>query len=57
MLLTGKPEYFGRDMMKQDDYRLIMASSAIPVACHPVKINGIPYYDGGLPMLSPSAGL
>ena len=46
--LTGKPEYFGRDMMKQDDYRLIMASSAIPVACHPVKINGIPYYDGGL---------
>lgn len=46
--LTGKPEYFGKDAMKQDDYRLIMASSAIPVACRPVDINGIPYFDGGL---------
>ena len=46
--LTGLPEYYGREMMKQDDYRLIMASSAIPVACHPVKLNGVPYFDGGL---------
>ena len=46
--LTGKPEYFGREMMKQDDYRVIMASSAIPVVCHPVELNGIPYFDGGL---------
>ena len=46
--LTGKPEYFGKDAMKQDDYRLIMASSAIPVACHPVELNGVPYFDGGL---------
>ena len=46
--LTGKPEYFGREMMKQDDYRLIMASSAIPVACRPVELNGVPYFDGGL---------
>lgn len=46
--LTGKAEYFGKDVMKQDDYRLIMASSAIPVACRPVKINGVPYYDGGI---------
>lgn len=46
--LTGKPEYFGREMMKQDDYRLIMASSAIPVVCHPVELNGTPYFDGGL---------
>lgn len=29
--LTGLPEYYGREMMAQDDYRLIMASSAIPV--------------------------
>ena len=35
-------------MMKQDDYRLVMASSAIPVACHPVELNGVPYFDGGL---------
>lgn len=46
--LTGRPEYFGKDAMKQDDYRLIMASSAIPVVCHPVKLNGVPYFDGGL---------
>ena len=46
--LTGEPEYFGREMLKQDDYRLIMASSAIPVVCRPVELNGIPYFDGGL---------
>ena len=28
--LTGKPEYFGKDAMKQDDYRPIMAFSSIP---------------------------
>lgn len=46
--LTGKAEYFGKEDMKQDDYRPIMASSAIPAACRPVSINGIPYYDGGI---------
>lgn len=46
--LTGKPEYFGKDMMKQDDYRLIMASSAIPAVCHPVHLNSVPYFDGGI---------
>lgn len=46
--LTGEPEYYGRELLRQDDYRLIMASSAIPVACHPVELNGTPYYDGGL---------
>lgn len=46
--LTGEPEYHGMELMKQDDYRLIMASSAIPVACHPVELNGVPYFDGGL---------
>ncbi len=46
--LTGKPEYFGKDAMKQDDYRLIMASSSIPAACRPIELNGVPYYDGGL---------
>lgn len=45
---TGKPEYYGKEMMAQDDYRLIMASSAIPAACRPVKINGTFYYDGGI---------
>lgn len=46
--LTGRPEYFGREMMHQDDYRLVMASCAIPVACRPVTLRGTPYFDGGL---------
>lgn len=46
--LTGKPEYFGKDLVKQDDYRLVMASSAIPVVSRPVILNGVPYFDGGL---------
>ncbi len=45
---TGKPAYFGKEDMKQDDYRCIMASSSIPVACKPVKIGDFYYYDGGL---------
>ena len=46
--LTGKTEYFGKETIAQDDYRLIMASSAIPAACRPVELNEIPYFDGGL---------
>lgn len=46
--LTGKAEYFGKETIVQDDYRLIMASSAIPAACRPVELNEIPYFDGGL---------
>ena len=46
--LTGKAEYFGKETMVQDDYRLIMASSAIPAACRPVELNELPYFDGGL---------
>lgn len=46
--LTGKAEYFGKETMVQDDYRLIMASSTIPAACRPVELNNIPYFDGGL---------
>ena len=46
--LTGEARYFGKEEMKQDDYRPIMASSAIPAACRPVVIDGVPYYDGGI---------
>ncbi len=45
---TGKPVYFDKSDMKQDDYRAIMASCAIPVVCKPVEINGEYYYDGGI---------
>ena len=45
--LTAQPEYFDGKKMQQDNYLEIMASCALPAACRPVKINGIPYYDGG----------
>ena len=45
---TGKPKYFTRGDMHQDDYRVLMASCCIPVACKPIVIDGIPYYDGAL---------
>ena len=45
---TGKPAYFHKEDMKQDDYRVIMASCAIPAACRPVRLDdGKDYYDGG----------
>lgn len=46
--LTGQPEYFPKEKMQQDHYLEIMASCAIPVACRPIEINGIPYFDGGI---------
>ena len=46
--VTGKPVYFTKADLKQDDYRAIMASSAIPAACRPVEFNGAFYYDGGV---------
>lgn len=45
---TGKPAYFSKEDMIQDDYRHIMASCALPAACRPVEINGKHYYDGGI---------
>ncbi len=45
---TGQPVYFDKEALKQDDYRAIMASSAIPAVCRPVEIDGAVYYDGGI---------
>lgn len=45
---SGRPHYFSKDEMTQDDYRAIMASCAIPVLCKPVEIGGRLYYDGGV---------
>lgn len=45
---TGRPAYFTKDQIQKDNYVQIMASSAIPAACRPVKINGEKYYDGGI---------
>lgn len=45
---TGTPVYFPKSKMKQDDYRCIMASCALPAACKPIEIDGKLYYDGGV---------
>lgn len=45
---TGKPVYFTKADLKQDDYTPIMASCAIPALCKPVPINDKLYYDGGI---------
>ena len=45
---TGQPKYFTEDDIAPDDYRILMASSAIPVVCKPVHIDGVPYFDGAL---------
>lgn len=45
---TGEVRYFDKTNMKQDDYSILKASSAIPFVCHPYEVDGIPYYDGAL---------
>ena len=44
---TGKAVYFDKTDAKIDDYRIFMASCAIPVASKPVKIGDRNYFDGG----------
>lgn len=46
--LTGRPAYFTKDDMSQDDYDICKASSAVPVMSRPYFIDGIPYFDGGI---------
>lgn len=45
---TGKARYFRKTDLKPDDYRVLMASSAIPFICRPYEVEGIPYNDGAL---------
>ena len=46
--LTGQAEYL--DVRSFDEHKCtaLMASSALPVACKPVEIAGVPYFDGGV---------
>ena len=46
--LTGQAHYFTKKDLSQDNYRVFSASSAIPVVCKPVTINGREYVDGGV---------
>lgn len=45
---TGKAVYFDKAEIPQDDYRIFMASCAIPVAAKPITIGKKHYYDGGV---------
>lgn len=46
--LTGEAKYFDKSDIRQDNYDVCKASSAIPFFCRPYVIDGVPYYDGAL---------
>ena len=46
--LTGEPKYFDKGDIRQDDYSVLKASSAIPFVCKPYEVQGVSYYDGAL---------
>ena len=46
--LTGEVRYFDKGDLRQDDYDIFKASSAIPFVCKPYEVKGVPYYDGAL---------
>lgn len=45
---TGEARYFDKSSLRQDDYSVLKASSAIPFLCRPREVEGIPYFDGAL---------
>ncbi len=45
---TGEAKYFDKGDIRQDDYDILKASSAIPFACKPYAVQGRRYYDGAL---------
>ena len=45
---TGKPKYFDKSYISQDDYSVMKASSAIPFVCHPYRVGNTLYFDGAL---------
>ena len=44
----GSPHYFDKSDLGYDNYDVLKASSAIPVACQPYLVDGNPYFDGGI---------
>ncbi len=45
---TGKARYFTKSDIVKDDYRIIKASSSIPVVSRPCLVGDSYYYDGAL---------
>ncbi len=46
--LTGQAKYFDKADIRQDDYSVFKASSAIPFICKPYAVHKINYFDGAL---------
>lgn len=46
--ISGKTKYFRKSDLKQDNYDILKASSALPLVGKPYVVNGVPYFDGGL---------
>lgn len=44
----GSTKYFDKSRVRFDDFDIIKASSAVPVACEPYVVDGVPYFDGGI---------
>ena len=44
----GTAHYFDKSDLSYDNYDVLKASSAIPVACQPYVIDDVPYFDGGI---------
>ena len=46
---TGRARYFDKRYdMRKNDYKIIMASSCIPVVCKPIEVYSRKYFDGGI---------
>lgn len=45
---TAEPKYFTAEDISENNYRVLNASSCIPIVCRPVEINGRKYCDGGV---------
>ncbi len=44
----GSTKYFDKSDVHFDDFDIMKASSAVPVACEPYYVDGVPYFDGGI---------
>ncbi len=44
----GQAVYFTGDRLRRNDYRVLNATSCLPVMCRPVPVGGRDFYDGGV---------
>lgn len=44
--LSGKPVYFTKNRVRQNDYSVMKGSCAVPYLCHTWNVAGVPFCDG-----------